>query len=129
MDRKRALRGFQIVGFIAVGAFAGANLRHFFAVIVPGLGGTFVANILGCFALGFLVYEGEFVGVLTDDFSMLAGTGFLSSFTTYSTFALETVQATPVLGVVNVVANYGVGFAAVLLGRSIAARFRGETSG
>lgn len=129
MNRERVLRGLQVVGFVTVGAFAGANLRHFLAVLIPGLGGTFTANVLGCFALGFLVYESEFVGVISDDFALLAGTGFLSSFTTYSTFALETVQATPVLGVANVVANYGFGFAAVLLGRSIAARSGGEASG
>lgn len=122
------LHRLQVVVFIAVGAFVGANLRHLLAVLVPVPGGTFIANVVGCFALGFLVYESEFVGFLSEDFSLLAGTGFLSSFTTYSTFALETVQVSPVLGVVNVVANYGIGFVAVLLGRSLAARFGGESS-
>lgn len=128
MHRER-LHQLQVVVLIAVGAFAGANLRHFLAVLVPVPGGTFVANVLGCFALGFLVYESEFAGVFSEDFSLLAGTGFLSSFTTYSTFALETVHATPVMGVVNIVANYSFGFAAVLLGRSLAAQFGGETDG
>lgn len=114
------LRKAEVVLLIAIGGFAGANLRHLLAVIVPGLGGTFAANVLGCLALGFFAYEAELVGVIAEETSYVASTGFLSSFTTYSTFALETVQAAPVVGVLNVVANYGVGFAAVLVGRKIA---------
>lgn len=116
----RRLRVLEIVVLIAIGGFAGANLRHFLAVVLPGLSGTFAANVLGSLALGFLAYEAELVGALTEETGYVAATGFLSSFTTYSTFALETVQAAPVFGVANVVANYAVGFAAVLLGRSAA---------
>lgn len=114
------LRLLEIVVLVAVGGFAGANLRHFLGVVVPGLGGTFTANVLGCLALGFLAYEAELVGVLSEETWHLAATGFLSSLTTYSTFALETVQAAPMLAAANVVANYVVGFAAVLVGRSLA---------
>lgn len=114
------LRTLEVVLLIAIGGFAGASLRNVLASVVPGLGGTFAANVLGCLVLGFLAYEAELVGVLTAETGYVASTGFLSSLTTYSTFALETVQATPILGVVNVVANYGVGFAAVLAGRAAA---------
>ncbi|SFG07531.1 CrcB protein [Halopelagius inordinatus] len=114
------LRTAEIVLLIAIGGFAGANLRQFLAVSLPGLAGTFAANVLGCLALGFFAYEAELVGVIAEETGYVASTGFLSSFTTYSTFALETVQATPLLGVLNVVANYGVGFVAVLVGREIA---------
>lgn len=129
MNSEQAGHTLQIVVLITVGAFAGATLRHLLAVLLPSVSGTFVANVLGCFALGFLAYEPRFAGVLSAEFSLLAGTGFLSSFTTYSTFALETVQAAPVLGIVNVAANYGVGFAAVLLGRGLAARFGSGVDG
>jgi CrcB protein len=116
------LRILEIVVLVAVGGFAGANLRHFLSLVVPGLGGTFTANVLGCFALGFIAYEAELVGVLSEETRYLAATGFLSSLTTYSTFALETVQAAPMLGLANVAANYAVGFVAVLVGRGIARR-------
>jgi CrcB protein len=53
------------------------------------------------------------------------GTGVLSSFTTYSTFALETVQAEPLVGLLNVVGSYGLGFAGVLIGREIAGMLEG----
>lgn len=116
------LRTVEIVFLVAMGGFAGANLRHLLSVFVPGLGGTFAANVLGCFALGMLVYEAELLGVLSRETSYAAGTGFLSSFTTYSTFALETVQSAPVVAIAYVIASYGVGFAAVLAGRAVARR-------
>jgi CrcB protein len=117
---EKRLRAVEIALLIAVGGFVGASLRNFLASVVPGLGGTFVANVLGCLALGFLAYEAELVGVFEEETGYVVSTGFLSSLTTYSTFALETVRVTPLLGVVNVVANYGVGFAAVLVGRTTA---------
>jgi CrcB protein len=116
------LRTAEIVFLIAVGGFVGANLRHVLSLLVPGLGGTFAANVLGCFALGFLVYEAELVGVVARETSYVAGTGFLSSFTTYSTFALETVQSAPLVGLGYVAASYAVGFTAVLIGRAVARR-------
>lgn len=120
------LRTAEIVVLIGIGGFAGANLRHFLGTLVGGLGGTLVANVLGCLALGFLAYEAELVGVLTEETGYVASTGFLSSFTTYSTFALETVQSAPLVGVANVVANYALGFAAVLVGRSAAKALEAE---
>jgi CrcB protein len=117
---EKRLRAVEIALLIAVGGFVGASLRNFLASVVPGLGGTFVANVLGCLALGFLAYEAELVGVFEEETGYVVSTGFLSSLTTYSTFALETVRVTPLLGVVNIVANYGVGFAAVLVGRTTA---------
>jgi CrcB protein len=116
------LRTVEIVFLVAVGGFVGANLRHVLSLLVPGLGGTFAANVLGCFALGLLVYEAELVGALARETSYVAGTGFLSSFTTYSTFALEAVRSAPVVAIAYVGASYAVGFAAVLIGRSVARR-------
>jgi CrcB protein len=116
----------KVAVLVAVGGFAGANLRHIISLVVPGLGGTFTANVLGCLALGVLSYEAELVGVLSEETWYLAATGFLGSLTTYSTFALETVQAAPMLGVANVAANYAVGFAAVLVGRRIVRRVAEE---
>lgn len=117
---EKRLRAVEIALLIAVGGFVGASLRNFLASVVSGLGGTFVANVLGCLALGFLAYEAELVGVFEEETGYVVSTGLLSSLTTYSTFALETVRVTPLLGVVNIVANYGVGFAAVLVGRTTA---------
>lgn len=117
---EKRLRTLEIILLIAVGGFVGASLRNVFAIVIPGLGGTFAANVFGCLALGFLSYEAEFVGVLSEETGYVASTGFLASLTTYSTFALETVQAAPILGIMNVVGNYSAGFVAVLVGRAAA---------
>lgn len=120
------LRLLELVFLVAVGGFAGANLRHVFSLVLPGLAGTFAANTLGCLALGFLVYEAELFGVLAEETSVVAGTGFLSSFTTYSTFTLEAVQSTPVVGLAYVAVSYAAGFVAVLAGRRVAQVLGGE---
>jgi len=110
---------------VAVGGFAGANLRYALSVVIPGLGGTFAANVIGCLALGFLVYEAELVGLLAEETGLVAATGFLSSFTTYSTFAIEAVQSPTLVGAGYVVASYACGFAAVLAGRRVARALEG----
>lgn len=127
MSERHPLITLETIVLIAMGGALGANMRYFIGTVVPGLGGTFIANILGCFFLGFILYEAKYTGLLAPRTQVVLGTGFLSSFTTYSTFALETVQASFVLGVGNVVANYVIGFAAVLLGRAIATRITEES--
>jgi len=105
---------------IAIGGFAGSNLRFLAGTLVPGLGGTLLVNALGSFALGFVLYETMYSGVLAGETRAVVSTGFLSSFTTYSTFALQSAQASPTVLVGNVLANYALGFAGVLAGRALA---------
>ena len=106
---------------VAIGGFAGAVLRHAVAVALPGNlpWGTLAVNVAGSFALGVLVYETRLTGRLGPRTRLLVGTGFLSSFTTYSAFAVETAALSPSLAVANVGANYVLGFAAVLVGRAV----------
>lgn len=128
MSNRHPLVTLESIVLIAMGGALGANMRFLIGTVVPGLGGTFIANISGCFFLGFILYEARYTGLLAARTRVMLGTGFLSSFTTYSTFALETVQASFAFGVINVVANYAVGFTAVLLGRAIAARITEESA-
>jgi len=108
---------------IAVGGFAGATCRFLLDGALPtGFPwGTLAVNVLGSFALGLLLYENRLVGALSPETRLVLGTGFLSSFTTYSTFAVETSELAPLLAAANVAANYTLGLVAVLLGR-VAAR-------
>ena len=110
------------LALIAIGGFAGSNLRFFVGAFLPGLSGTLLVNVAGSFVLGFLLYEALYSEVLARQTRAVVGTGFLSSFTTYSTFALESVQSTPLLLVGNVLATYALGFAGVLAGRALASR-------
>ena len=114
----------ETVVLIGIGGFAGSNLRYFVGSFVPGLPGTLVVNTLGSFALGFLLYEAMHLGIIAGETKLAATTGFLSSFTTYSTFAVETVL-TPELAVVNVVASYTLGFGGVLVARQAVALLDG----
>ena len=107
---------------VGVGGFAGAVLRHVLAVQVPGdlPWGTLAANVLGAFLLGVLLYEAHLRNLLSAETRLLVGTGFCSSLTTYSTFALETTQLDPALATANVAGTYALGFGAVLLGQAVA---------
>lgn len=127
MARQHPLVTLETIVLIAMGGALGANLRYAIGTVVPGLGGTLVANVLGCYLLGFLVYEARYTGLIAERSLVVFGTGFLSSFTTYSTFALETVQAPLLFGVANVVASYALGFTAVLIGWATAARITEES--
>lgn len=114
---------------IAVGAFAGANLRYVVGLQLPGLAGTLAVNVAGSLALGVLLYRGAFAGGLSRETRLLVGTGLLSSLTTYSTFVLDAVTAAPALAVGYVVATYALGFVGVLVGREIAIRLAGGGPG
>jgi len=126
---EQLLRRAETVALIAIGGFVGANSRYFIGRFAPGLTGTFVANVTGSFVLGFIVYEAAYTDYLSERGRLVITTGFLSSYTTYSTFAVETVQAIPLFGLANVGANYAFGFAGVLVGRWLAQTVRGDRRG
>ncbi|MEF8781152.1 MAG: CrcB family protein [Haloferacaceae archaeon] len=112
-DRDRLLD----VGVVAVGGFLGANGRYGVALIVPGtLEATLAVNVAGSFLLGVLVYGSVAAGGIPSRVRLLFGTGVLSSFTTYSTFAID-VATHPESAALYVLVSYGFGFGAVLLGR------------
>lgn len=109
------------VALVALGGFAGATSRHGVAVVLPAAfpWGTLAVNVIGAFLLGSVVYGVEARGALSNRVRLVVATGFVSSFTTYSTFAAETVALDPTLAAVNVVGNYTLGFLAVFFARSV----------
>ncbi|MFB6205800.1 MAG: CrcB family protein [Haloglomus sp.] len=73
---------------VGLGGVAGALARHLLGErIEEGTFDTLAVNVLGSFLLGFLVSAP--VGA---DLLLVAGTGFCGAFTTFSTFAYETVR-------------------------------------
>ncbi|MFB6122532.1 MAG: CrcB family protein [Haloferacaceae archaeon] len=102
---------------VAGGGFVGATLRYGVGLLLPGAAGTLAVNVLGSFVLGALVAR-----VPRRRVQMLLGTGLLSSFTTYSTFAVQTVELGRELGALNVGANYVLGFAAAVVGLVVGRR-------
>lgn len=110
------------MALVAVGGFVGAVLRHAVTGALPAgfPWGTLAVNVAGSFALGVLLYEAHLADALSAETRLVVGTGFLSSFTTYSAFAAETAALSPELAAANVAANYGFGLLAVVLGRWVA---------
>lgn len=121
-------RTLEVLALVAVGGFVGSNLRHLVGLFVPGPGGTLLVNALGSGLLGLLLYAGLHAGTLSRETRTVLATGVLASFTTYSTFALETASAPgPAWMVATVVGSYALGFAGVLAGRVLARRLVGGT--
>ena len=113
--------------FVAGGGAIGSVLRYLLAIgssRLPGgtsWGGTFVANLVGCFAVGLVIaivtQHPEWLSARTVDGIRV---GLLGGFTTFSTFAAESVM----LGsqgrfgwmFLYVTASVGLGLLAVWLG-------------
>ncbi|EFW92274.1 integral membrane protein [Haladaptatus paucihalophilus DX253] len=110
----------ESIVLIAIGGLAGSNLRYFTESLFGGMHGILIVNAIGSFVLGFVLYETLYSGVLANETRAVVSTGFLSSFTTYSTFVLQSAQAAPIWLALNVIANYTLGFSGVFLGRSLA---------
>ena len=77
---------------LAAGGFLGAAARYAVNVLAarrPGKlpAGTLLANVSGSFLLGWIAAAG-----LDRLWMLLLGTGFLGAFTTFSTFASESVN-------------------------------------
>ncbi|WP_430535695.1 fluoride efflux transporter CrcB [Listeria rocourtiae] len=78
---------------VAMGAFFGANARYALSSWIKRRVtwdfpiATLVINLSGAFVLGLVIQL-----QLSFDWNLLATTGFLGAFTTFSTFKLESVQ-------------------------------------
>ncbi|WP_225332982.1 fluoride efflux transporter FluC [Halomicrobium urmianum] len=116
MERSLPTGRARRIALVAAGGFAGATSRHavVLAAPTPELG-TLAVNVAGSFALGILLDLARRTDAVSRRARLLLGTGFLSSFTTYSTFAAETAALAPRWAVATVAANYALGFLAVVL--------------
>jgi fluoride exporter len=79
---------------VALGAVAGAWLRfrlvnHLEPMMPRKHWGTLGVNLIACFALGLIVSVGQDCGDAVKRLLLLLGTGFLGSFSTFSTFMAE----------------------------------------
>lgn len=111
---------------LAVGAILGAFLRYKLVespVSIYGLPvNVLVVNVLGSFILGlFSVLSVAFN--LSPQYTLFAAVGFCGSFTTMSSFALETTNLMDSnrfsLLALNILANVGLSLGAILGGRTL----------
>jgi len=129
MAETHPLEHLESIVVVGVGGFAGSNLRYFVELYVPNsLAATMLVNILGSLALGFIIYENLLSGRISDASRTLMATGFLASFTTYSTFIVDALTTTPILAIGYIIGSYGLGFGAVLVGREAARWITTETT-
>lgn len=82
--------------------------------------GTLSVNILGSVLIGFIMQVSLNTDIIPHSARVILTVGFLGAFTTFSTFAHETVKYLEVgewlFGVLNIAANVGLSALAVLLG-------------
>jgi fluoride exporter len=129
----------RLVLLVALGGALGTALRAAVPAAVPAAlpastgdwpWATWTVNLSGAFLLGLLLERLARTGPddgRRRDVRLLAGTGFLGGFTTYSTLALETVTlatAEPVRAVLYAGSTVLLGLAAAAVGMLAGARLR-----
>jgi len=79
-----------------IGGFFGAICRYGFGELILTDGrfpfATLLVNLLGCFILGWLLTFVAQRRNVSPGIPLFFGTGFTGSFTTFSTFSVETIQ-------------------------------------
>ncbi len=120
--------------WIGLGAVLGANARYFVSLwLAAKLGsafpyGTLTVNAAGSLLLGFLVAAGSHYLALSPHLRLLLFVGFLGSFTTFSTFAVESIafwqNGRVWAGLVNILANNGLSLLCAALGILLAGQFQ-----
>jgi len=113
---------------VAVGGALGAVLRQLASVALVGRGpilwGVLVVNVVGSFVAG-VALTAPLEGAYTSAVQLIIVSGLCGGLTTFSTFAVETVQL--VLdgkhraAAASVALNFGVGVPAALLGLAVGA--------
>lgn len=90
------LQSTRIYLAIGIGGMIGAVCRYGVSTFfLPESGfpfGTLIANLLGCFLLSFLLNSSVIKQKLSLELFAALGTGVIGSFTTFSTFMVETVS-------------------------------------
>lgn len=121
--------GLQKCLLVMVGGSLGAASRYGVSLVAARFWGshfawgTLAVNLVGCFLIGLLFALSDRARFLTPDLRLFLVTGYLGALTTFSTFALETVNAgrlgLTVQPLANILANNVGGLALVVLGMRV----------
>ncbi len=105
---------------VSIGGGAGALLRYIVYSVLPRPYSTLSVNVLGCFLLGFLMYEEIYIGALSAQSRILIAAGILGSLTTFSTFIYDAFTLKPSLSGAYILSSLALGLASIYLGRLFA---------
>ena len=116
------------LALVGAGGCVGAVLRYLISGYVQNAlrdaqfpYGTLAVNVMGCFIIGLLAQLADARGLFTTESRLFIFTGVLGGYTTFSTFANESMNllrdGQGVAVVANVAVHVFAGLAAVWLGR------------
>ena len=116
----------RFVGFAALGAILGSAARYEVGQLIPHTTGTwpwatFIVNVVGALIIGVLSATPRVMTSEKNRAFLIAG--ILGGFTTYSAFAVESLQfATAQQSLIYIVGTLAAGISAVQLGHLIGSR-------
>lgn len=114
--------------FVGIGGFLGAIFRYLiggWSAKILGNNfpyGTFIANIIACFFIGFIAEGSLGTWNIPDNVKLLLVTGILGGLSTFSTFSYETVDfisSNPIFAMINVLLNLSFGIIGVIAGKNL----------
>ncbi|HEX5608137.1 MAG TPA: fluoride efflux transporter CrcB [Candidatus Binatia bacterium] len=107
---------------VGIGSFFGGALRYLVSTWVYRVldspwfpYGTLIVNVSGCFVIGFLAGLAESRAAFTSEMRLFVFVGVLGGFTTFSSFALETLSLVRDTEQMAALANIGLQFLLGLL--------------
>ena len=111
---------------VGLGGFIGAVLRHLISgwiqcVFVTFPVGTLSLNFLGSLVLSIIIYASQYRGFLGEEARIFLAVGVLGSFTTMSTFSLESMklleQSEHIMFGLNIIGTISLCLLAINLGK------------
>jgi len=113
---------------VMIGGFFGAICRFSLGELIHTNNGfpltTILINLSGCFILGWFLTYVSLNKKIRPEFTLIIGTGFIGSFTTFSTFSVETLnlfhEGLVFMAVIYVLTSTGLGILLAYAGHNLA---------